>query len=65
MGAICFSDNRGDSDGHLALGQGSIDWRSVLAELRGSGWRGVVVFETPRVLPETGVNHLNALVSPS
>lgn len=63
IAGICFSDNHGDLDRHLPLGQGSINWRSVLAELRGSHWQGLVVFETPQAPPEAGVNYLNALIS--
>ena len=63
IAGICFSDNNGDLDSHMAVGQGRINWRSVLAELRRNDWRGLVVFETPQAPPEAGINYLNALIS--
>jgi sugar phosphate isomerase/epimerase len=63
IAGICLSDNHGDLDSHLPLGQGSINWRSVLAELRSSHWQGLVVFEAPQAPPKAGVNYLNSLIS--
>ena len=62
IAGICFSDNQGDLDRHLPLGQGGINWRSVLAEVRASRWRGLAVFEGYQAPPEAGVNYLNSLL---
>lgn len=39
-------DNDGDSDAHLPLGLGRLDFRRLLAPLRGSDWDGTLSIET-------------------
>jgi len=60
IAAICLSDNHGDTDSHLPVGRGSINWGSLLARLRQSQWRGVIVFEAPQAPPKASVDYLNA-----
>lgn len=42
---VHINDNCGDWDAHLPPGDGSINWRRVLAELRHTGFGGVLVLE--------------------
>lgn len=42
---VHVNDNCGDWDAHLALGDGSIDWRWVIRELRQNGFDGTLVLE--------------------
>lgn len=43
---VHVSDNDGESDQHLPLGDGGIDWGRVMALLRGCGFSGWVVVES-------------------
>ena len=43
---VHVSDNDGESDQHLPIGDGGIDWEGVMALLRGSGFSGWVVVES-------------------
>lgn len=44
--AISLSDNNGIHDTHSPLGNGQVDWKSILNEIHASNWSGIVVFET-------------------
>lgn len=39
------SDNHGQFDDHLPPGEGSIDWREIVASLRGAGFAGWMILE--------------------
>ena len=39
------SDNMGDRDLHLPLGEGTVDWKKVLTGINNNGYTGFVVFE--------------------
>jgi len=43
---VHVSDNDGDVDQHLPIGDGGIEWGRVMAQLRGSGFSGWVVVES-------------------
>jgi sugar phosphate isomerase/epimerase len=43
---VHLSDNRGgESDLHLPLGAGTIDWKNVVRMLKRAGWDGTVTLE--------------------
>lgn len=44
---VHLHDNRGQSDEHLPLGEGSLDWKRCLSALSGAGFSGTVVLEIP------------------
>jgi sugar phosphate isomerase/epimerase len=46
IGHIHVSDNNGRFDEHLRLGEGSIDWGGVVADVKASGFQGWVVIES-------------------
>ena len=46
IGHVHVSDNMGDWDTHLPVGEGNIDWASVLLELKGAGFNGSLVIES-------------------
>jgi len=52
-------DNAGEFDDHLPLGEGVIDWSSLIGVLAGAGWDGVFMLElvecddAPRRLAES------------
>jgi sugar phosphate isomerase/epimerase len=46
LGHVHVSDNRGgEGDLHLPLGAGSVDWRSAVRAIRGTGYDGTVTLE--------------------
>ncbi len=46
IGHIHVSDNHGESDEHLQLGEGSIDWEKTMAAVKASSFEGWVVVES-------------------
>jgi len=46
IGHIHVSDNHGDADKHLQLGEGSIDWEETMAAVKASRFEGWVVVES-------------------
>lgn len=46
IGHIHVSDNRGRYDEHLKIGEGGIDWKKAVADIKESGFRGWVVVES-------------------
>ncbi len=46
IGHIHMSDNLGESDEHLQLGKGSIDWEEVMSAIRASHFDGWIVIES-------------------
>lgn len=46
-------DNRGDFDSHLGIGDGNIDWRSVVKALRGIDYKGVLLIESEKNIEES------------
>ena len=43
---VHLSDNKGKSDDHLAIGAGTIAWRSEIRALKSSGYDGTITLET-------------------
>ena len=43
---VHVSDNKGRSDDHLAIGAGTISWKSELRALKASGYDGMITLET-------------------
>lgn len=46
IAVLCFSDNDGRRDEHRPLGQGGIDFGSIVEQIIRARWTGVVAFET-------------------
>ena len=46
--SLHLNDNDGRGDLHLAPGEGSVDWAKVREIIRGSGYRGVLMYEVER-----------------
>ena len=46
IGHVHVSDNNGDHDVHLHLGEGSIDWAETITALRDVGYDGWVTVES-------------------
>jgi sugar phosphate isomerase/epimerase len=57
-----WNDNLGDTDSHMAVGDGSIDWRDVLLQTAGRGDKVSVVLELASIKEiEKSMAHLAAL----
>jgi len=50
---VHVSDNWGEEDEHLPLGEGNIDWRRVLDSLDDIGYKGWLVIESYSKVPES------------
>ncbi|MCW4050869.1 MAG: sugar phosphate isomerase/epimerase [Candidatus Bathyarchaeota archaeon] len=55
------SDNHGESDQHLPIGEGSIDWKQVLDHAGAAGFDGWVVIESYRDM-EKSLEYLRPLI---
>jgi sugar phosphate isomerase/epimerase len=53
------NDNRGNSDAHLCPGDGIIDWRTLLADLRKHHFKGSLILELSSSPDENPVDVLN------
>lgn len=58
---VHLHDNRGDSDDHLALGQGSIDIAGVIGELDKIGIKAAMTLEMDREKASMSLNYLSNL----
>jgi L-ribulose-5-phosphate 3-epimerase len=58
--ALSLSDNHGDIDSHLPLGEGAIRFDLLLDEVAATGWRGLYVFETLGANVAAGVERLRS-----
>jgi sugar phosphate isomerase/epimerase len=62
IGHMHWNDNLGDTDSHMAVGDGSIDWRDVLLQTAGRGDKVSVVLELASIKEiEKSMAHLAAL----
>jgi sugar phosphate isomerase/epimerase len=52
IGHVHVSDNHGDSDTHLRIGEGSVAWGEVMKTLRESPFDGWVTIESHKDIPE-------------
>jgi len=50
---VHVSDNRGDSDTHLGIGRGTVEWRSVADSLRRIRYNGIVTLEAIEHIEES------------
>ena len=53
MGHIHVSDNFGESDEHLQLGKGSIDWEETMSAIKASQFDGWIVIESFKGIEES------------
>ncbi len=58
---VHVSDNDGESDQHLPIGDGGIDWERVMDGLRGNGFSGWVVVESYSDVPRS-LDYLGSLI---
>ncbi|UCD45885.1 MAG: sugar phosphate isomerase/epimerase [Candidatus Bathyarchaeota archaeon] len=61
IGHVHVSDNNGDSDVHLQLGKGSIDWAETISALKGVGYDGWITVESYEGIGES-IQLLNDLI---
>ena len=50
---IHVSDNNGDSDMHLGIGQGNIDWKNVAKAVKDSGYGNLIMIESTDHIQES------------
>jgi sugar phosphate isomerase/epimerase len=51
-----LSDNMGESDQHLGIGYGKIDWQQFTAHLKRIGFNGIIMIESVFNVPESLTN---------
>jgi L-ribulose-5-phosphate 3-epimerase len=61
IAAMSFSDNGGERDSHLPLGQGNLDYAGLVRSITELGWHGVVGFETRGGTLAANLAYLNSL----
>jgi sugar phosphate isomerase/epimerase len=52
IGHVHVSDNKGDRDTHLRIGEGSVHWRKVMKTLKNSSFDGWVTIESHEAIKE-------------
>jgi sugar phosphate isomerase/epimerase len=52
IGHVHVSDNQGDRDTHLRIGEGSVRWDQVMEALKGSPFDGWVTIESHEAIAE-------------
>jgi len=58
---VHVSDNDGEADQHLPIGDGGIDWETVMERLRRNGFSGWVVVESYGEVPRS-LDYLGPLI---
>jgi sugar phosphate isomerase/epimerase len=58
---IHVSDNRGRKDQHLAIGEGDIDWPTVVEAIKSTGFENWLVVESYKDVKES-IEYLYALI---
>ncbi|HUS77868.1 MAG TPA: sugar phosphate isomerase/epimerase [Patescibacteria group bacterium] len=53
IGHVHVSDNQGDADTHLPIGEGYIDWEKTIQALRRTGYEGWITVESYSEIPES------------
>ncbi|GAA2106847.1 sugar phosphate isomerase/epimerase [Kitasatospora saccharophila] len=61
IAALSLSDNGGNQDAHLALGDGTLSVRELTDAIRAKDWSGVIAFETRNASVEAGLDYLRAM----
>lgn len=56
---MSFSNNDGVRDQHLPIGQGEIDYKTIVKTIVDVNWSGVAAFETRGVSPKKSINDLS------
>ena len=59
---VHISDNNGVSDSHLSIGEGNIDWSSVIRWLESTGFDGWIVVESYERVQES-IEYISKLIS--
>ena len=61
IAGVSMSNNDGKLDQHLALEDGSIDYRNIVKLMIDNHWHGIVGFETRNALPQESINTFKSL----
>ncbi|QIY59008.1 sugar phosphate isomerase/epimerase [Streptomyces sp. RPA4-5] len=61
IAALSLSNNEGNQDAHLGLGDGTLSVRELTDAIRAKNWSGVIAFETRNASVEAGIDYLRAM----
>lgn len=61
IAGMSFSNNNGQTDQHLGLCSGEIDYKEVISAILDSNWKGIIGFETRDKSPKESISELQTI----